>query len=157
MAVQRIVKPKTQKGRRFLDGREAKIHEKAKTAMFIKGGNTSQTITEVLKELYALKKQDSVMYKRKNIFRPFEDETSLEFFSKKTDSSLFLFGSHSKKRPDNLVLGRLYDYHVLDMIELGVDKFKSMYEFQGSKTFCWEQTLPDFFWRRLRSGCDPEG
>ncbi|KAL5010446.1 hypothetical protein ScPMuIL_012751 [Solemya velum] len=57
--------------------------------MFIKGGNTSQTITEVLKELYALKKQDSVMYKRKNIFRPFEDETSLEFFSKKTDSSLF--------------------------------------------------------------------
>lgn len=28
-----------------------------------------------------------------------------EFFAKKTDASLFLFGSHNKKRPNNLVLG----------------------------------------------------
>lgn len=29
-----------------------------------------------------------------------------EFFSKKTDCSLFLFGSHNKKRPNNLIFGK---------------------------------------------------
>lgn len=31
-----------------------------------------------------------------------------EFFSVKNDAALFLFGSHSKKRPHNLVLGTVY-------------------------------------------------
>ncbi|KAJ8314519.1 hypothetical protein KUTeg_006669 [Tegillarca granosa] len=119
MVLQRIVKPKTQKGKRFLEKREPKITENTKTALFLKGGNTSITVSQGLKEL--------------NILRPFEDETPLEFFSKKSDASLFMFGSHSKKRPDNLVLGRMFDFHVSDMIELGIQNFKSMLEFSGAK------------------------
>lgn len=133
MVLQRIVKPKTQKGKRFLEKREPKITENTKTALFLKGGNTSITVSQGLKELYMLKKHNAVMYKRKNILRPFEDETPLEFFSKKSDASLFMFGSHSKKRPDNLVLGRMFDFHVSDMIELGIQNFKSMLEFSGAK------------------------
>ncbi|KAL7872641.1 hypothetical protein SRHO_G00076240 [Serrasalmus rhombeus] len=89
---------------------------------------------------YALKKPNAVLYKKKNIMRPFEDSTSLEFFSKKTDCSLFLFGSHNKKRPNNLVFGRLFDFHVLDMFELGIEKFKSLKDVKNEK--CSEGTKP---------------
>ena len=47
-------KPKTQKGKRFLEGREPKIFENNKQAMFVKGGNTSLTVTKLLKELVRL-------------------------------------------------------------------------------------------------------
>ncbi|XP_048768209.1 ribosome production factor 2 homolog [Ostrea edulis] len=140
MVLQRIVKPKTQQGKRFLEKREPKLTENDKQTMFIKGGNTSVTVSQVLTELYMLKKHNSVSYKRKNILRPFEDETPLEFFAKKTDASLFLFGSHNKKRPNNLVLGRFFDFHILDMIELGLEKFVSMADFHGGK--CSEGTKP---------------
>ncbi|XP_033740701.1 ribosome production factor 2 homolog [Pecten maximus] len=77
MVLQRVVKPKTQKGKRFLEGREPKITENTKTSIFVKGGNTSMTVTQAMKELYLLKKPNAVSYKRKNILRPFEDETPL--------------------------------------------------------------------------------
>eukprot|EP00057_Strongylocentrotus_purpuratus_P034681 XP_796173.4 PREDICTED: ribosome production factor 2 homolog [Strongylocentrotus purpuratus] len=82
----------------------------------------------------------SIITYRKNIMRPFEDQTSLEFMSQKNDASLFAFGSHSKKRPHNLVFGRMFEHHTLDMIELGVENFKSMHAFKTSK--CTSGTKP---------------
>ncbi|XP_063167209.1 ribosome production factor 2 homolog isoform X2 [Candoia aspera] len=108
--------------------------------MLIKGGNASLAVAEVLKNIYALKKPFAVLYKKKNITRPFEDQSSLEFFSKKSDCSLFLFGSHSKKRPNNLIIGRMYDYHILDMVELGIEKFVALSDIKNSK--CPEGTKP---------------
>uniref|UniRef100_A0A8C6EKZ9 Ribosome production factor 2 homolog n=1 Tax=Microcebus murinus TaxID=30608 RepID=A0A8C6EKZ9_MICMU len=122
-ALDRVVKPKTKRAKRFLEKRQPKLSENIKNAMLIKGGNADATVTQVLRDVYVLKKPYGVLYKKKNITRPFEDQTSLEFFSKKSDCSLFLFGSHNKKRPNNLVIGRMYDYQVLDMIELGIEKF----------------------------------
>uniref|UniRef100_U3K8F1 Ribosome production factor 2 homolog n=1 Tax=Ficedula albicollis TaxID=59894 RepID=U3K8F1_FICAL len=159
-ALDRVVKPKTKRAKRFLEKREPKLNENTKNAMLIKGGNANLTVTEVLKDIYAVKKPFAVLYKKKNITRPFEDQTSLEFFSKKSDCSLFLFGSHNKKRPNNLVIGRMFDYHVLDMVELGVEKFVSLKEIKNSK--CPEGTKPmlifagDMFdvneeYRRLKS------
>ncbi|NXB54778.1 RPF2 factor, partial [Leucopsar rothschildi] len=159
-ALDRVVKPKTKRAKRFLEKKEPKLNENTKNAMLIKGGNANLTVTEVLKDIYAVKKPFAVLYKRKNITRPFEDQTSLEFFSKKSDCSLFLFGSHNKKRPNNLIIGRMFDYHVLDMIELGVEKFVSLKDIKNSK--CPEGTKPllifagDMFdvneeYRRLKS------
>uniref|UniRef100_A0A8C5IAZ9 Ribosome production factor 2 homolog n=1 Tax=Gouania willdenowi TaxID=441366 RepID=A0A8C5IAZ9_GOUWI len=134
------LKPKTKRSKRFLDNRAAKLTENVKGAIIMKGGNTSQTITQTLKDIYSLKKPNAVLYKKKNITRPFEDSTSLEFFSKKSDCSLFLFGSHNKKRPNNLIFGRMFDFHVLDMIELGVEKYVSLADIKVSK--CPEGTKP---------------
>ncbi|KAG7508907.1 hypothetical protein JOB18_028386 [Solea senegalensis] len=128
-----VVKPKTKRSKRFLESRAPKLTEDVKTAMIMKGGNTSETVTKALKDIHSLKKPNAVLYKKKNITRPFEDSTSLEFFSKKTDCSLFLFGSHNKKRPNNFIFGRLFDFHVLDMIELGIEKFVSLSEIKANK------------------------
>ncbi|XP_059212476.1 ribosome production factor 2 homolog [Centropristis striata] len=135
-----VVKPKTKRSKRFLESRAPKLVEDVKNAMIMRGGNTSQTVSQALRDIYSLKKPSAVLYKKKNITRPFEDSTSLEFFSKKTDCSLFLFGSHNKKRPHNLIFGRLFDFHVLDMIELGIEKFVSLSDIKSSK--CPEGTKP---------------
>ncbi|XP_028647420.1 ribosome production factor 2 homolog [Erpetoichthys calabaricus] len=128
-----IVKPKTKRSKRFLQSREPKLVENIKNAMLIKGGNTSQVVTQALKDIHSLKKPNAVLYKKKNITRPFEDQTSLEFFSKKSDCSLFVFGSHNKKRPNNLVFGRMFDFHVLDMFELGIENYLSLEDFKNAK------------------------
>lgn len=51
----------------------------------------------------------------------------------KNDCTHFVFGSHSKKRPDNLILGRLYEHEVLDMVELAVKQFRGLHEFKNEK------------------------
>lgn len=62
--------------------------------------------------------------------RPFEDASSLEFWANKNDASLFVLGQSTKKRPDGLTFVRMYDGRVLDMCELGIDKFVGMSEFK---------------------------
>lgn len=42
------------------------------------------------------------------------------------DCSLFVVGSHQKKRPHNYVMGRVFNGSVLDMFEFGVLDYKSM-------------------------------
>lgn len=81
---------------------------------------------------YNMKKPDGIKFHRRNSVRPFEDQSSIEFFSNKNDCSLMAYGSHQKKRPHNLVLGRFFDHQVLDLIELGVEHFKSAQDFDVS-------------------------
>lgn len=111
---------KSARARRFLKNREPKLNENPKTALIVRGQKTSGLINDVLTDLYMLKKPLGVHLRRHNAVHPFEDATPLEFLSQKNDASLFAFGTHSKKRPHNLVFGRMFDYHVLDMVELGV-------------------------------------
>ena len=99
--------------------------------MFIKGKKTSEISKGVLLELYKLKKPNAVKYSRKNDILPFENETPLEFFSQKNDCSLFAFASHTKKRPNAITMGRMYDHHILDMFELSISQFKPMSAFKG--------------------------
>lgn len=78
----------------------------------------------------ALKRPNAISFSKKNAVRPFEDASSLEFWANKNDASLFVVGQSTKKRPDDLTFVRTFNGKVLDMVELGVDKFVSMEEFK---------------------------
>lgn len=70
----------------------------------MKGHHTSETIVEVLQDITKLVKPNNITLNRKNELLPFEDVNSLEFLTQKNNCSLFAIGSHTKKRPDNLIM-----------------------------------------------------
>lgn len=84
----------------------------------------------------ALKRPHAISFSKKNVIRPFEDPASLEFWADKNDASMFIVGQSTKKRPDNLVFVRTFNSKVLDMCEVGVEKFVGMNEFKVSFDFC---------------------
>ncbi|KAG8320112.1 rRNA-binding ribosome biosynthesis protein rpf2 [Homalodisca vitripennis] len=126
-------KPITHKGKKALVNREPKLIENTKQCLFIKGKNTSDISRNCLRDLYQLKKPDGVQLNQKNDILPFENITPLEGFTKKYNASLFAFASHNKKRPHNIVLGRMYDDTLLDMIEMGIESYKGLSEFTSEK------------------------
>lgn len=85
----------------------------------------------------ALKRPDAISFSKKNAIRPFEDASSLEFFARKNDASLFVVGQSTKKRPDGLVLVRMFDGRVLDMCEVGVEDFVGMDKFKVITSSCY--------------------
>lgn len=97
-----------------------------------------------MKELMALKRPHAISFSKKNVIRPFEDPSSLEFWADKNDASMFVVGQSSKKRPNNLVLVRMFNNRLLDMCEVGVDKFVGMNEFKTSKSTPGHKPLMHF-------------
>jgi len=93
-------KPTNPRALRAWKDRQPKVYENTKKAMFIRGHKSSQIVTQTLKDLTSLKKPDVIKYndKKKNkLPNPFESETNIEFLSNKSDCSLFMYGSHSKR------------------------------------------------------------
>jgi ribosome production factor 2 len=86
-------------------------------------------------DLNALKEPFTMRFTKKNQIHPFEDASSLEFFSTKNDVSLIVFGNHSKKRPHCVTLARCFDHRLLDMIELYIDQdtFRSIQQFKAER------------------------
>lgn len=113
--------------------REPQFIEAAKNTLILEGRKCSGNAKLALKDLYQLKKPLCKKLTRNNDITPFEDTSSLQFLVEKNDCNLFLFGSSSKKRPDNLVLGRIFEQELLDMVELGIKEYKAMSEFHNEK------------------------
>ncbi|KAK7076414.1 rRNA-binding ribosome biosynthesis protein rpf2 [Halocaridina rubra] len=130
---QRVDKPKTGKGKRALEKREPKLIENTKQCLFLHGQKTSETVRQCVKDIHALKTPNGQLLTRKSPYLPFEDILPVERLLQKHDSSLFAVATHSKKRPDNLILGRMFDRHILDMVELGITNFKSLKDFKNAK------------------------
>lgn len=118
----------------MLDERAPKLIEDTKKAIFIKSQTANMTVQVAMQDLHTLKKPDAQAFsKNNNMILPFEDSSSIEFFSEKNDASLFMIGSNSKKRPNNIVLARTYDHQVLDLIELGIENPKYLHDFKNVK------------------------
>jgi ribosome production factor 2 len=128
-------KPIKRKARveRLLKRREPQTIEHTKRVLVLKGHKTSETVRDALLDINQLTKPNNKNFSRKNEILPFEDISSIEFLCEKNQCSIFSLGMHTKKRPDNLILGRLFDGHLLDMYEFGVANLQSISEFSGAK------------------------
>ncbi|KAL0220269.1 hypothetical protein RCL1_000123 [Eukaryota sp. TZLM3-RCL] len=114
--------------------------EDTKKALFLKGHASSELANSVLSELHLLKKPHAISFNKKNNIFPFEEAASLEFLLQKNECSLFAFANSIKKRPHNIILGRSFNYKILDMVELGIQEFTSISSFShqcalGSQPF----------------------
>lgn len=104
--------------------------------LVVQGTRTSVALKEFLSDLARLKgSEQTARLTRKNDVHPFEasSESFFESHARRTDSALLAFASHSKKRPDNLVLGRFYDGGVYDLVEVGLQGYRGIGAFAGSR------------------------
>jgi ribosome production factor 2 len=121
---------------RYLKTTVSQLKEPTKACLLLKGARCSADMMTVLKEFRSLQAATGVkLLARTNPIVPFNGvagQQSLEFLMTKNDAALFAMGSHNKKRPNNLVVGRTFDRQLLDMVELGIVYFKSMQDYGGT-------------------------
>ncbi|KAJ3529948.1 hypothetical protein NM208_g9537 [Fusarium decemcellulare] len=131
----RQVKPRNARSKRALEKREPKANENPKTCLFLRGTTCSQIVQDALNDLHQMRQPLAKKFTKKNAIHPFDDASSLEFFSEKNDASLLLFGSSQKKRPHTLTFVRTFSYKVLDMLELYLDpeSFRTISQFKTKK------------------------
>lgn len=131
----RQIKPKNARTKRFLDNKAPQVHENPRSALFLKYTSTSEILNLVMTDLHSLKRPLGIKFQKKNDIHPFEDASSLEFFSEKNDASMMVFASHSKKRPHCMTVVRMFDWKVLDMLELMVepDTLRTLSQFKNEK------------------------
>lgn len=118
---------------RYLKKQESQLVEGARAGLLLKGIKCSNSMSTILKDMRSMKAPNAKLLTKNNMILPFEDagQQSLEFLTTKNDCSLFAMASHNKKRPNNLIMGRTFDRHILDMVELGVTRYKSLADYSG--------------------------
>lgn len=115
--------------------REPQQVENPKTTLFVSGQKTSQILKLAVADLCTLKRPFIERFTKKNDIHPFDDATSLEFFSLKNDTSLLVLSLHSKKRPNCLTIARTFSHKMLDMLELYInaETFRTLQQFKNKK------------------------
>ncbi|KAI9048029.1 hypothetical protein LZ554_007827 [Drepanopeziza brunnea f. sp. 'monogermtubi'] len=131
----RQIKPRNARSKRALDKKAPKAIENPKTVLLLRGTSCSQIVQDALTDLHQLRIPHSKKFTKKNAIHPFDSAASLEFFAEKNDASILVFGSSSKKRPHAITFVRMFDYKVLDMLELGLDaqSWRSLASFKNKK------------------------
>ena len=68
--------------------------------------------------------------KKEEIVNVVENRDSIEFLCKKNNTTFFALSSHNKKHPNNITLGCLFDFHLLDYFDFEVTNFLPMSYFK---------------------------
>ncbi|EAY22157.1 Brix domain containing protein [Trichomonas vaginalis G3] len=110
----------THRGKAALAEREPKIIENRKKSLFIKGRKFPAAMQQVWDDLALFRFGEIVKFTRENDIVPFEDASQIQEHCRKNDCSLFTFATTNKKRPNDIIFGRLFNYALLDMYEFGV-------------------------------------
>lgn len=131
----REIKPKNARTKRYLENKAPQTVENPRTTLFLRYTTSSEIVNLVLTDLYSLKRPLAIKLHKKNNIHAFEDPSSFEFLSDKNDASLIVYGSHSKKRPNRLTFVRLFDYKILDMLEMMIDgdSMRTLQQFKNRK------------------------
>lgn len=118
---------------RYLKSTQALLVENTKSSLLLKGIKCSNDMSMVLKDLRATRAPHSKLLTKNNVIQCFDDEgqNSLEFLLTKNDCSMFALASHNKKRPNNLCIGRTFDRRILDIVEIGIERYKSLLDYKG--------------------------
>lgn len=130
-----VRKPKNARAKRALAKREPQQTENPKTTLFVPGPRSSQILKLAVADLCTLKRPFIERFTKKNDIHPFDDASSLEFFSLKNDTSLVVLSVHSKKRPHCLTIARTFSHKMLDMLELYInpETFRTLQQFKNKK------------------------
>merc|ERR1711935_94770 len=117
--VREIINPgaKTHKGRLHLKKFDSKLNEGSKGCLFMKGTKSSNTISKLFDTFFRVVREGSRILSKNNDVLPFEDPSKVEFLTNKNLCPLFIFGNNTKKRPNNLIFGRIFEQKKLDMVE----------------------------------------
>ncbi|KAL3918070.1 MAG: hypothetical protein SGILL_004418 [Bacillariaceae sp.] len=127
-------KPAKARTQRYLKSIEPQLKEGAKSTLLLKGIKCSNAMGNLLKDMRAMQAPNAKLLTKKNQIVAFDTDgqNSLEFLTTKNDCALFALASTNKKRPNNLVMGRTFDRQVLDMVELGIVRYKGIHDYGGS-------------------------
>nr|GAT46746.1 predicted protein [Mycena chlorophos] len=144
----RTIKPKNARSKRALDARQPKEVEDPRTTVFVRGTHTGEVLNSVMRDLMALKRPHGIAFSKKNDIHPFDaastSTASLEFWAQKNDASFFVIAQSTKKRPHGLTFVRMFDYRVLDMLEVGIESSVCMPEIKTPKSTPGNKPLMHF-------------
>ena len=122
-----IRKKAKRKATKLLEDRKPKVIENPKRSLILSGRKVNKDLKTLLQDLHRLRTPFSVNFTQEtHDLLPFEEVQPIEKLVKSEDTSLFLIGSHQKKRPNNIIMGRCFDQQILDMVEFGVSELKQM-------------------------------
>ena len=135
MEIEQKSKPKSHKAKKIIERKEYILQHDPKHTVFMKGNNCSHLWVNTMKELHKMRDPElsKTLLQKPNNILPFEDASYLEKVAYKHDAGFVVWGTHNKKRPNNLIISRLYDMKILDMIEIGIEECKQMQDFEPTE------------------------